>query len=425
MSTTDTETTAGASPVAPEVRLFLARVRQELADLDGEEVLEITDGLEADLTELVSERGPSALGNPVEYAGELRAAAGLSPAARARAGRGVRANVTRVLDGVHAKWDALVDRSPRDLGPLLGWLRPLWWVVRAWLAVQLVYVGLFGGGSYPGGTELVPHLRGFGWLLLLGAVVGSVQLGRGRLWPGGRRGLAARLVLLGLNAFAVLVLPLTLSWVGGSGYASYDRGFQDGLSEAQLARSGSGAYGIDEQAGVYSGGRWVSNIYAYDASGKPLVGVQLFDQTGQPIDVVRGPECQDQWDAAGDQPETGWIVIAPEEVGETGSCLDWNGTESQARVSYPWTNGAAQLDNVFPFPTRLQDTFARDANAFVSDTPPTIGEFPFASVPPVSLPGITPGVVEEAGEPAPESTSQPSARPTTRPSASGSTKARR
>ena len=42
-----------------------------------------------------------------------------------------------------------------------------------------------------------------------------------------------------------------------------------------------------DRAGMYVDGHWVSNIYPYDAQGRPLVGVQLFDQTGQPLAVKR------------------------------------------------------------------------------------------------------------------------------------------
>ena len=384
MSTTDT------SPVAPEVRLFLARVRHELADLDAEEVSEMTDGLEADLTELVAERGAEALGSPVEYAGELRAAAGLEPQVRRPRGRRpVGDRATGWLDAAHARFDALVARLPRDVRPLLDWLRPLWWVVRAWIAV----VGLsgplkdafgFGNAYYVPG--LVPHLRGLGWPVLIVAVVVSVQIGRGRVWPGGRRDVRARTVLLLLNVLAVALVPIVLASVrneADSNFSTaYNQGYEQGRTEAVVEGDGPG-YGIDEQAGIYSSGHWVSNIYPYDASGKPLVGVQLFDQVGNPISVVATPECPD--DAGG------WTVTP---VQEDPNCwdVDGNGETVQGRVPYPWTNGAAQLENVFPLPVRMQDDLNRTADAFAQPDPPAIGEPPLASVPPVSLPGITPSV---------------------------------
>ena len=61
---------------------YVAEVRRGLVDLDAETRDELTDGLAADLAELVEERGSGALPRPEEYAAELRASAGLPPAAR-------------------------------------------------------------------------------------------------------------------------------------------------------------------------------------------------------------------------------------------------------------------------------------------------------------------------------------------------------
>jgi hypothetical protein len=395
-------TTVGneTSPVAPEVRLFLARVRHELADLDPDEVDEMTDGLEADLTELVADRGPGALGRPAEYAEELRAAAGLEVRAGGRpARRPVGEAVDGLLDAARDRADSVLDRLPGDVRPLLAWLRPLWWVARAWAALQLGVAaasGMTGIGLYffeGGRIEPMPPIGGWAWLLLAVAVGGSVQIGRGRLWPGGRRGVSARVVLLVLNVVAVVAVPYLAALVGSGesdysrGYEfghmrGYDRGYNDGRNDMPA--------GIEDQAGIYADGHWVSNIYPYDASGKPLTGVQLFDQTGRPIGVVRGPECPDL-DESEDQtkaPQTWSVVAGP---GADGTCLDYTGLDAtDARVSYPWTNGAAQVDNVYPLATRLQESFLPQLDAFASSTPPAIGAFPMASVPQVSLPGITP-----------------------------------
>ena len=56
---------------------FIKAVRAELSDLTDEEQRELLDGLEADLVELVADQGEGALGDPTEYAEELRLAAGL------------------------------------------------------------------------------------------------------------------------------------------------------------------------------------------------------------------------------------------------------------------------------------------------------------------------------------------------------------
>jgi hypothetical protein len=227
-------------------------------------------------------------------------------------------------------------------------------------------------------------LGGFEWPALIVAVAISIQVGRGRLWPGTTGRLSARLVLLGLNALAVVVAPFIIGGaLTGSDDAAFWRGYESGYSAGTEEMSQESVSGIDDQAGVYSSGHWVSNIYPYDASGKPLVGVQLFDQVGNPISVVAAPECPDD--------VGGWTVNP---VAQDPNCWDpeGDGETVQGRVPYPWSNGAAQLENVFPLPFRMQDDLNRTADAFSQPDRPAIGELPLASVPPVSLPGITPSV---------------------------------
>ena len=139
--------------------------------------------------------------------------------------------------------------------------------------------------------------------------------------------------------------------------------------------------GDGPKAGLYLDGTWVSNIYPYDATGRPLVGVQLFNQVGKPINVITQAEMpEEQCDQlTGD---CGYPADTP---------LDASGNPL-LRVYYPWTNGAAQLLNVFPIPSRLQQSDEPSATAFTEKVKPTIGAFPLASVPSVSLPGIRPGV---------------------------------
>ncbi|MFE6511140.1 hypothetical protein ACFVDI_23775 [Nocardioides sp. NPDC057767] len=316
---------------------------------------DITDGLEAGFSELVEERGPDALGDPAEYAKELRAAAGI-PAGQP-APRGFGEQVDGFLDAGHDRFDAAVAKLGEllrtDLRPAVAWLRPLWWIVRAWAAVWLVSA-LFGWGM-----SSAPAV-----VLLLVAVVVSMFIGAGRVWPGGERGTLARVVLLGLNVFAAFVLFMT--WASGAvGGVDYDQGWNDGFNEA-VAGQGSP---IDQQAGVYSDGKWVSNIYPYDASGKPLNGVQLFDQEGKPIDVVTQPDCTSTSAAplpplAGDDLNMAEVACTDEMTGEP----------LQARIFYPWSNGAAQLYNVFPLPSRVQPWTAPDPNAFADGSQDAPGD---------------------------------------------------
>ncbi|MGY2875389.1 hypothetical protein ACVW00_002579 [Marmoricola sp. URHA0025 HA25] len=349
--------------VTPEVQAFLTKVRAQLADLDPEEQREILDGLEADLTDLVAEHGGEALGDPVAYARELRAAAGLAPEmGPSRRQVDLSAGVHSFLDDAHRRFDRLAGALPGDGSAVLASMQPAWWVLRGWIAVELTAY-FFGEWS----LQVVPGSNVPGAIVIIAAVVLSVQLGRGRLWPGERwrTGAGLRTLLLGLNVFAVLMVPVVLSGLGhtrtdGSG-RSYELGFQQGARSIRDAAA---------HAGVTVNGRPVSNIFPYDGHGRPLVGVQLFDQDGQPINVAGKSEYLD------------------------------DPNEDRPLVFYPWTNGSTQLLNVFPIPTRLQDSNKPSATAFTEAVPPAIRPFPMAQVPGVSLPGIKTGRQPTAVPPA-------------------------
>ena len=81
--TTTHGTMTSASDSAAQVQEYVSAVRAALSDLSLEEVEDLTAGMDADLGELLAERGGTlevALGSPQAYAAELRTAAGL-PAA--------------------------------------------------------------------------------------------------------------------------------------------------------------------------------------------------------------------------------------------------------------------------------------------------------------------------------------------------------
>lgn len=383
------DTTLPIATIPSEVRLFLAAVRRELGDLDAEEVTEMTDGLEADLTDLVTERGSEALGDPKAYAQELRTAAGVGAVAPHRSRRPVRESVTALLDACHGWFDRQVDRVPGDPQPVIAWLRPAWWILRAWVAVSLLDI-FFGSGGYEG-VGLIPSLMGLGVLVLVVAVFASIMIGLGRFWPGGSRGLLARLVLLGLNTFAVVMAPLALSSAGGYGY-EWDQGWQDGYNSGVAeAQASPYAQGGSPDGQLTLDGRAVTNIYPFDAEGRQLAGVQLFDQQGRPLEVSAEPYCPRgaDWELQ--------VSEANEWEGEKTVCHD---SDSMANVPgtvlYPWTNGQAQLKNVFPLAIREQEVLEPSATAFQEATPPTLGAWPFAAVSRVSLPGIVAGVIEAA-----------------------------
>lgn len=368
MNTTDTPT------VAPEVRDFLTAVRARLSDLEPDEQREILDGLEADLTDLVAERGRGALGDPVDYARELRTAAGLDPEpGRTRVRMDLSAGVHSFLDDVRRQADRLAARLPGDAGGLLVSLQPVWWVLRAWVAVEVTatFLGDWSLTIVPGGD-----LRGLAAILL--AVAASVQLGRGRLWPGDRwrRVAGFRLLLAALNCFAIAMIPVVLGALDHGHRADWEQAYAQGRAAVQAGPSAG------PKAGLYSNGTWVSQIYPYDAKGRPLVGVQLFNQVGDPINVVTQPEY---YEANGRCVADGNGRCSAE-----GRLLDANG-KPMPRVYYPWTNGAAQLFNVFPIPSRVQADEQLSPTAFTDAVRPQIDPYPHATVPKVSLPGIHTG----------------------------------
>lgn len=333
-----------ATAVRPEVSAFVVRVREHLGDLTEEEREELLDGLEADLSEQLA--AGDALPEPASYAAELRAAAGLAEPTRPRLRLSVR-RAGGLLDRTRERWLSWTERHERtrQVWAVVELLRPAWWVLRAWIAVTLVDQ-LLGPWEY---VTLWPTLGAppVGPLLLLVAVVVSVLIGQGRLWPssGPERPTVARVVLLALNALAV-VAPFTFTGDGShvspyGGPDGYYAGFHDG----------------SHRPGLRSGADVVRNIYAYDAEGQPLVGVQLFDQKGRPV------------------------AVAPESS---------MGQGRERSVTCPWVNGTTTLFNVFPLRERLQ----RYGTCLASTDAAKVGELgfqepPLASVPPATLPDGT------------------------------------
>jgi hypothetical protein len=238
---------------------FARAVRSALADLPADEVDDLTDGLEADLTERAADEDSPDFGDPVAYAAELRSAAGL-PARRA-------SSMVSVLGSAWA--NLLGGLRELEKHPLIGRLaaffvaiRPLWWAFRAWVFYAVVCWALnVSALSFNLGTIV----------LFLACLVLSVQLGRGKLQPRAWM----RTSLFALNVVLVLTIPIALIATSYAFTSQVNDAFADGLN--QTPNSGDGL--------EYNGHR-ISNIFAYDADGKPLTDVQLFDQSGKPLSTV-------------------------------------------------------------------------------------------------------------------------------------------
>jgi hypothetical protein len=258
-----------------DVARYATAVRAAFADLPAPERELLLEDLEDHLQEVAAEDGgplDERLGAPEAYAAELRASAGLpapgAPAAGHRRAR-PRLRESRVARRLAALWGgALAHPAGRAVAEFLPELRPAWWVVRGYLAVQAASVGLsflFADNDlrFP-----VPELFGsqvLGLLAVAAAVAGSVALGRRSAAT--RRGHG--LIVLVNTALAVFAVFLLLD-LGASRYAA-----EAGWDQAQFVT-------IDPM-GLRSNGREISNIYAFDQQGRPLQGVYLVDQYGEPL----------------------------------------------------------------------------------------------------------------------------------------------
>jgi hypothetical protein len=271
----DTIAEAGENQVAG----YASAVRAACADLPGPDRELLLEDLEDHLQEVAAEAGgplSERLGRPEDYAAELRASAGLAapgagPAGAGAAGRRRRRLretwAGRRLAGLGAA--VLGHPAGRAVAGFLPELRPAWWVLRGYLAVQALAVAMIplfnsGGFSFP-----VPRLFGSSLLGLLAtgaAVAGSVWLGRRGPGGTGRRAF----LILGNAVLAVVALLL--------------------VAELADSEAGGDLYQPDPVltyagpiSGLRSDGREITNIFPFDAKGRPLQDVYLIDQDGDPI----------------------------------------------------------------------------------------------------------------------------------------------
>jgi hypothetical protein len=244
-----------ATTIRPDIDQFAANVRSALKDLGSEEVSELTEGLEADLVAQAAEQGDSfELPDVVEYASELREAAGLPAVSH-----GLFGLVERVARRVNEF--VVHNRIVSPLARLFVSFAPVWWIVRGYLAfyvVQLVFIQ--PAAIFP--TSPV------GWLVLASALYISTQLGRrawklNRFWSG---------IVTVLNVFAVIVAPGIIGVVASV------------VSEGHQLYN-AGAVVPQVETGLRLNSQQVDNIFVYDEKGNPLTDVQLFTQDGDPISV--------------------------------------------------------------------------------------------------------------------------------------------
>ena len=246
---------------------FAAAVRSELADLSKTEIQELTDGLEADLEDRLAEEG-SAFdpGSPVDYAAELRAAAGFSE----------KAGLRKFFKGIGFT-PSLVAwlRKRESTSIILDFgisIQPFWWVVRAYVAFWLIS-SLVGGDIYAWPRDAVSYLT------LTVLVVLSIQLGR-KIWLVGKFWQA---VLVPLNIFAIALSPVVLGSIANN--IAYAESLDNYSQELSSQRDGLRYFG-QEVTGIKAftqNGVEVYNLNFTDQSGSELPG-QLSANAG-PIEV--------------------------------------------------------------------------------------------------------------------------------------------
>ncbi|MEP6843885.1 MAG: hypothetical protein ABJA11_10200, partial [Pseudolysinimonas sp.] len=261
---------SAATLASPLVSEFATAVRSALSDLSPEEVDDLTDGLEADLTDRLAESDAGELdavelGDPAAYAEELRTAAGLPHRATSRTGwftelrkgPGIIAHDVRAFVAAHPALARLRD--------FFVAIRPVWWVFRA-LALTALFTITIGRAPITGYTVVVAMVT----------LVLSVQFGRGKWLPFAWM----RALLLALNVVLVIAVPFVLAgWVGQLNDAYYNQQYFDSMGN----NSDMSANGLTEN------GYQVTNIFAYDAQGNPLTHVQLYDQDGKPLNLSGNP----------------------------------------------------------------------------------------------------------------------------------------
>ena len=251
-STTDFGATSDTATV--EADQYLKEVAPYLAALPAEERADLLDDLAQHLREIAAEPGPplwERLGSPEAYAAELLASAGVAAEGRSHPALLIRA--TAFMERARATWIG------QEVVRMWPFLRPAWWVLRAYLAVSLL-----AGEGFP-----VPRLGGnpfLGILGLLAAIPLSVRLGQRTLPRAGRLAVFAGNVVLVLYGLSLL-----------SRAESPEVRYVDYGPDPVEAAAGRGCL-------VTATGQRIINLYAYDTEGRLLDPVLLYDQNGQPID---------------------------------------------------------------------------------------------------------------------------------------------
>lgn len=232
-----------------DVRAYVARVRAALSDLPADDLDELTQGMEADLTELAEESGNirARLGTPESYANELRAAAEMPPRASGR-----RDPLAPALEQWHRTRATILAKPWMRDARIAGWV--VRGIVLAWVIANIL-----------GGFQLRNNL----WLWVAGAWL-SFWVGRRTLGIHG----GPRVILTAVNLFAVLAGLLA-------------------VAPDQFYRQSAATEYVQVQApvdGLNIDGTPVTSLTVYDTAGRQVDHPRVFDQNGNLLIPVPEPD---------------------------------------------------------------------------------------------------------------------------------------
>jgi hypothetical protein len=256
------------APTPDEIAQYVERVRAALADLPPRLRDELLEDLPGHLAEVAAESAGStgqeggslwtSLGPPERYAAELRATLDL--------GTGDRQPIPERIGAALADARARLSVLDSKVGTVIGYgaaseflrlLRPGWWVLRGYLAAMAVVYFIDRNSS----IGLLPRLGGSaiaGVAILTAAVIGSI-------WVGHRGGGLSRWPRWILYAGSTLMVLFAIA----------------GFAHADGSTRGNNYYPVGN-TDPYGN---VRDVYVYDENGKPLHGVYLVDQDGNPITI--------------------------------------------------------------------------------------------------------------------------------------------
>ncbi|PQZ89023.1 hypothetical protein CQ018_15835 [Arthrobacter sp. MYb227] len=363
---------------------FARAVRAQLADLPALDVEELTEGLEADLTERLAEDG-SDLGDPAAYAAELRASAGLQAKAPVLAALSLRRSLETKVRGAIASLRA--KPATAALLDFLVALRPVWWVLRGWIVFGLLIVLVKQDWPFfPRGL--------LEFLLWAGVIAVSVQWGRGRWLGSGRAGKGLKYATSVVAA--VLLLPMALVAFDSVNRALYSQSYD----YASAASAVSDGLSLD--------GENVSNVFAYDCSGQPLRNVQLFSENGTKLSVN---PFGDGYSSYPDKEEQADVFGLPSQfvAGHEG----WNVFPLDATVQDPYESEGADLgrmqaplpfDTVQPLLNECSPEAPKEKEAALPSTMPTAPTLKPEDVKATDVKSAVESGATESGTPSPSPT---------------------